>query len=265
MAIHYNQRLDHFLPLSTALSGMVGFGVYLPAESFTISSSSPPSLPSSRDQVFRINVRNGDEIRKLTQLVNSDHFKVCGSSSPRMLSLRGNSPCTCLYPWEFSVHNGAFVNMPFTQARGPQEIRKACRACCCSLRWEAWASGFPLLVALAVSRTLSGTECWACLTRWHLWNGRCLSLGRTQGSPWLLTMVLKNMSSFRVLPELFFFVLFFNLIVFLFISAQCLEISLHFWSACGYPRPLCQPAASQILPEVPGLRLLSDNWRPTGG
>ncbi|ERE89516.1 carboxypeptidase A4 isoform 1 [Cricetulus griseus] len=82
MAIHYNQRLDHFLPLSTALSGMVGFGVYLPAESFTISSSSPPSLPSSRDQVFRINVRNGDEIRKLTQLVNSDHFKLNVWKSP---------------------------------------------------------------------------------------------------------------------------------------------------------------------------------------
>nr|XP_034374978.1 carboxypeptidase A4 isoform X2 [Arvicanthis niloticus] len=28
------------------------------------------------DQVFRINVRNGDEIRKLTELVNSDHFKL---------------------------------------------------------------------------------------------------------------------------------------------------------------------------------------------
>ncbi|EGV98195.1 Carboxypeptidase A4 [Cricetulus griseus] len=61
---------------------MVGFGVYLPAESFTISSSSPPSLPSSRDQVFRINVRNGDEIRKLTQLVNSDHFKLNVWKSP---------------------------------------------------------------------------------------------------------------------------------------------------------------------------------------
>ncbi|XP_021020697.1 carboxypeptidase A4 [Mus caroli] len=28
------------------------------------------------DQVFRINVRNGDEIRKLTELVNSDHLKL---------------------------------------------------------------------------------------------------------------------------------------------------------------------------------------------
>ncbi|XP_036037935.1 carboxypeptidase A4 isoform X2 [Onychomys torridus] len=34
------------------------------------------------DQVFRINVRNGDEIRKLTQLVNSDHFKLNVWKSP---------------------------------------------------------------------------------------------------------------------------------------------------------------------------------------
>ncbi|XP_021046686.1 carboxypeptidase A4 isoform X2 [Mus pahari] len=34
------------------------------------------------DQVFRINVRNGDEIRKLTELVNSDHFKLSVWKSP---------------------------------------------------------------------------------------------------------------------------------------------------------------------------------------
>ncbi|XP_051031807.1 carboxypeptidase A4 [Phodopus roborovskii] len=34
------------------------------------------------DQVFRINVRNGVEIRKLTQLVNSDHFKLNVWKSP---------------------------------------------------------------------------------------------------------------------------------------------------------------------------------------
>ncbi|EDM15256.1 similar to carboxypeptidase A4 (predicted) [Rattus norvegicus] len=34
------------------------------------------------DQVFRINVRNGDEIRKLTELVNSDHFKLNVWKSP---------------------------------------------------------------------------------------------------------------------------------------------------------------------------------------
>ncbi|XP_038174829.1 carboxypeptidase A4 isoform X2 [Arvicola amphibius] len=37
------------------------------------------------DQVFRINVRNEDEIRKLTQLVNSDHFKLNVWKSPSTL------------------------------------------------------------------------------------------------------------------------------------------------------------------------------------
>ncbi|XP_008844562.1 carboxypeptidase A4 isoform X1 [Nannospalax galili] len=37
------------------------------------------------DQVFRINVRNGDEIRKLTQLVNSDNFKLNVWKSPSTL------------------------------------------------------------------------------------------------------------------------------------------------------------------------------------
>ncbi|KAM7325541.1 hypothetical protein ACRRTK_015794 [Alexandromys fortis] len=43
-----------------------------------------PLLPNSseRDQVFRINVRNEDEIRILTQLVNSDHFKLNVWKSP---------------------------------------------------------------------------------------------------------------------------------------------------------------------------------------
>ncbi|XP_027805958.1 carboxypeptidase A4 isoform X2 [Marmota flaviventris] len=37
------------------------------------------------DQVFRINVRNGDEVSKLTQLVNSDNFKLNFWSSPSTL------------------------------------------------------------------------------------------------------------------------------------------------------------------------------------
>uniref|UniRef100_A0A8C9UQU7 Carboxypeptidase A4 n=1 Tax=Spermophilus dauricus TaxID=99837 RepID=A0A8C9UQU7_SPEDA len=37
------------------------------------------------DQVFRINVRNGDEVSKLTQLVNSDNFKLNFWSSPSAL------------------------------------------------------------------------------------------------------------------------------------------------------------------------------------
>nr|XP_040147368.1 carboxypeptidase A4 isoform X2 [Ictidomys tridecemlineatus] len=37
------------------------------------------------DQVFRINVRNGDEVSKLTRLVNSDNFKLNFWSSPSAL------------------------------------------------------------------------------------------------------------------------------------------------------------------------------------
>ena len=81
MAIHYNQRLDHFLSFGAVMSGIVGSGFicqpkahhYLLLPIFFFLSL---SLPLSRDQVFRINVRNGDEISKLNELVNSDNFKV---------------------------------------------------------------------------------------------------------------------------------------------------------------------------------------------
>uniref|UniRef100_A0A452TW80 Peptidase M14 domain-containing protein n=1 Tax=Ursus maritimus TaxID=29073 RepID=A0A452TW80_URSMA len=60
-------------------------GVYLPAE------SSPLScflffVFFSRDQVFRINVRNGDEISRLSQLVNSDNLKLNVWKSPSTFS-----------------------------------------------------------------------------------------------------------------------------------------------------------------------------------
>ncbi|KFO29346.1 Carboxypeptidase A4 [Fukomys damarensis] len=42
--------------------------------------------PIKRDQVFRVNVRNGDEISKLTQLVNSDNFKLNFWKSPSTFS-----------------------------------------------------------------------------------------------------------------------------------------------------------------------------------
>lgn len=81
MAIRYNQRLDRFLSFGPVMSGRVGLGFIcqLKADHYLLLFSfSPP--PPSRDQVFRINVRNGDEISKLSQLVNSDNFKVPGSS-----------------------------------------------------------------------------------------------------------------------------------------------------------------------------------------
>ncbi|VTJ69600.1 Hypothetical predicted protein [Marmota monax] len=43
------------------------------------------TLTVKKDQVFRINVRNGDEVSKLTQLVNSDNFKLNFWSSPSTL------------------------------------------------------------------------------------------------------------------------------------------------------------------------------------
>lgn len=59
----------------------------------------------SRDQVFRINVRGGDEISKLSQLLNSDNFKVPGPSlSPWVaLTLVGEDSYTTsiIIPEEF--------------------------------------------------------------------------------------------------------------------------------------------------------------------
>lgn len=57
--------------------------MYLPAESSPLSFAFFSFffllfLSLSRDQVFRINVRNEDEISKLNELVNSDNFKVTG-------------------------------------------------------------------------------------------------------------------------------------------------------------------------------------------
>ena len=79
MAIRYNQRLDRFLSFGPVMSGRVGLGFIcqLKADHYLLLFFFPSP---SRDQVFRINVRNGDEISKLSQLVNSDNFKVPGSS-----------------------------------------------------------------------------------------------------------------------------------------------------------------------------------------
>lgn len=83
MAIHYNPRLDHFRSFSPVISGRVGLGFVLFCFVFCQPKAHDYLLlffPTfSRDQVFRINVRNGDEISKLNQLVNSDNFKVHSS------------------------------------------------------------------------------------------------------------------------------------------------------------------------------------------
>lgn len=101
MAIHYNQRLDHFLLFGPVMSGIVGlrFICQLKAHHYLLL-----LFPFSRDQVFRINVRNGDEISKLSQLVNSDNFKV--PSSPSLgyqLTLVGEDSCSTgiVIPEEF--------------------------------------------------------------------------------------------------------------------------------------------------------------------
>lgn len=59
-----------------------------------------------------------------------------------------------------------------------------------------------LPVAISVSWTLSGPDCWAGLTSYVCDMGDICPLGRTQGSPWLSTAVLKNVSLSPVLPAL---------------------------------------------------------------
>lgn len=58
--------------------------------------------PLSRHQVFRINVRNEDEISKLNQLMNSDNLKVPSSLSLE-LTMVGEDSCSTgiVIPEEF--------------------------------------------------------------------------------------------------------------------------------------------------------------------
>lgn len=112
MAIHYNQRLDHFLSFSPVMSGIGGLGfICQPKAHHYLLLFFPPS----RDQVFRINVRNGDEISKLNQLVNSDNFKVHGSFQSPWVSANfgGNTLAYWRYLSRVFVCNPVLVNMPF--------------------------------------------------------------------------------------------------------------------------------------------------------
>lgn len=65
--------------------------------------------------MFRINVRNGDEISKLNQLVNSDNFKVHGSFQSPWVSANfgGKTLAYWRYLSRVFVCNPVLVNMPF--------------------------------------------------------------------------------------------------------------------------------------------------------
>lgn len=60
------------------MSGIVGLGFICQLKALPLSFAFfPPTF--SRHQVFRINIRNEDEISKLNRLVNSDNLKVPSS------------------------------------------------------------------------------------------------------------------------------------------------------------------------------------------
>lgn len=126
------------------------------------------------------------------------------------------------------------------------------------------SSGLRLSVChrLFTSWTLPGIAFWVGLTRPRREKGSICPWAEPSSSGLTLAFGSRSrrMSSLCLLPEPSF-----NLVLFLFSSARRLESSLHLQLSCGCPGPICQPAARQILPEVPGLRVLGDNRRPAGG
>lgn len=115
---------------------------------------------------------------------------------------------------------------------------------------------------LTTSWPLPGIAFWAGLTRHSCEMGQVCPWVEASSSGITLAFgsCSRRMNPLCLLPELSL-----NLVLFLLSSAQLLEISLYLQSSCGCPGPICQSAVSQILPKVPGLRVLSDNWRPAGG
>ena len=91
------------------MSGIVGLGFICQLKALPLSFASlPPPSPAfsafSRHQVFRINVRNEDEISKLNRLVNSDNLKVPSSLSLEyQLTVVGEDSCSTgiVIPEEF--------------------------------------------------------------------------------------------------------------------------------------------------------------------
>ena len=87
------------------MSGIVGLGFICQLKALPLSFAFPPPPPAfSRHQVFRINVRNEDEISKLNRLVNSDNLKVPSSLSLEyQLTVVGEDSCSTgiVIPEEF--------------------------------------------------------------------------------------------------------------------------------------------------------------------